>query len=570
MRVEAINNVYFDISNANFTITAATSGFAFDNPAATTVTCGTAASASTSLGTVALGGFTTPINLSATGNPAGTSVSFSPNPLTPGNSTIVSLNNTNTLASGTYTITVTGTGGAATQTRNLTFTITPTAPPAITTQPNDATICSGSNTSFTANSSTSGVTYQWQISTDGGTTWTNITGANAPTYALTNVPASSNSNRYRVVIATQCGTVNSNAATLTVNAPTAITSQPASATLCSGTNTTFTTTATGNNVSYQWQVSTNSGVTWTNIAGATSASYALNNVSTSLSGNQYRVIITVTSGGCPGSVTSNVANLIVNQNPTVIANASETTVCVGTPVTLTATGANTYSWTPGNLSGGTVNVNPTLNPNNPGIPQTTTYTVTGTTAAGCSNTSIVNVTANPLPVVTLTNNPNITSLFPGLSTTITANVTPPSPATTYQWYLNGQAINGANNSSILVDIDGLGIYSCVTTIGGACSSTSSSLKITDSASNILFIYPNPNKGSFQVRFNDKLNGEGYPVSIIIYDSKGARVYRKQFDPGATFGRMDVDLRSFASGTYFVDLIDAAGVRLKTGRVVINP
>lgn len=58
---------------------------------------------------------------------------------------------------------------------------------------------------------------------------------------------------------------------------------------------------------------------------------------------------------------------------------------------------------------------------------------------------------------------------------------------------------------------------------------SNSVVLTDSLNTSLFIYPNPNNGIFQVRFYDKLNGVWTRVSFTIYDSKGARVFRQQFN-----------------------------------------
>ncbi|MFN8246740.1 MAG: hypothetical protein U0T56_10195 [Ferruginibacter sp.] len=60
---------------------------------------------------------------------------------------------------------------------------------------------------------------------------------------------------------------------------------------------------------------------------------------------------------------------------------------------------------------------PTVNPNNPGTPLDITYTVTGTDGNGCVNTSQVTVTAEPLPVVTLTANPLKQGCIPACSIT---------------------------------------------------------------------------------------------------------------------------------------------------------
>ena len=67
------------------------------------------------------------------------------------------------------------------------------------------------------------------------------------------------------------------------------------------------------------------------------------------------------------------------------------TICAGASTGITGTGANTYTWNPGALSGTTINVTPAT---------TTTYTVTGTnTTTGCTKTSTPEVTATAQPSV---------------------------------------------------------------------------------------------------------------------------------------------------------------------------
>jgi hypothetical protein len=95
----------------------------------------------------------------------------------------------------------------------------------ITTQPLPSTIYPTDNTSFTVAATGHGtITYQWQVSTNGGTTWTNISGTavysgyNTPTLTLTNVPETYNTYRYRcgTIATANCAAVWSNAAILTV------------------------------------------------------------------------------------------------------------------------------------------------------------------------------------------------------------------------------------------------------------------------------------------------------------------------------------------------------------------
>ncbi len=190
--------------------------------------------------------------------------------------------------------------------------------------------------------------------------------------------------------------------------------------------------------------------------------------------------------------------------------------------------------------------------------------------AACSSSvtsSAATLTVNANPTVTVAAAP-FTSLYPGLQTTLTATVNPSSSNNSFQWYLNGEAIQGANSATYLADIDGLGEYTVDVIDPNACgASSSNSVILTDSLNTTLFIYPNPNNGIFQVRFYDKLNGVSNPRFLTIYDSKGARVFRQQFNVSG-FGRMDVDLSKRAKGVYFIDLTDAAGNRLQTERVIV--
>ncbi len=99
---------------------------------------------------------------------------------------------------------------------------------------------------------------------------------------------------------------------------------------------------------------------------------------------------TVTGTSTAGCVGSGTVQVTVNPNPTVTAVAAPATICAGQTSNLTAGGASTYTWQPGNIVGAVITVTP---------PSTQVYTVTGTSAAGCTGTRTVQVTVNPLPVV---------------------------------------------------------------------------------------------------------------------------------------------------------------------------
>jgi hypothetical protein len=82
-----------------------------------------------------------------------------------------------------------------------------------------ASVVTGTAT-FAASASVSGggsVSYQWQLSTDAGATWSNIAGATSSTLSLTGLTTADSGTRYRVAVsATGATTVYSQSAILTV------------------------------------------------------------------------------------------------------------------------------------------------------------------------------------------------------------------------------------------------------------------------------------------------------------------------------------------------------------------
>lgn len=314
IKVEAIGNIFFDINNASITVVAPPAGFSFNSPAPIVSSCPTPTSLSTNLTATYFGGHSANINLTAAVVPSG-SVTLTPATLTTGTTTAqVTLNNTNLLPPGNYTVTVTGTStGVTTQTRDIVFTITPSAP-VITTQPVGQTVCTGTNVTFTVVAS--GATgYQWQLSTDNGSNWGNVGAATSATYTVVAPTTAQNGHQYRVITSSICGSTTSNAVILNVVAPATITTQPVSATICEGGNASFSVVATTSIgvLTYQWELSTNGGTSWSSIPGATASIFAQTNIPVGQNGYRFRVIV---SSGC-GSVTSSVAIITVNAFPVI-------------------------------------------------------------------------------------------------------------------------------------------------------------------------------------------------------------------------------------------------------------
>jgi gliding motility-associated-like protein len=156
--------------------------------------------------------------------------------------------------------------------------------------------------------------------------------------------------------------------------------------------------------------------------------------------------VTGTTSGCSTTAT---VNLTVISNPTVNASASPTAICAGGTATLTGTGATTYNWNPGGLSGTSVTVSPA---------GTTIYTVTGTTS-GCIGTRTLNLVVNASPTVNALASP--TSVCSGVAGTLTA-----TGATSYTWNPGGSTgatINPTIAATTIFTVTGTNAIGCTNT-----------------------------------------------------------------------------------------------------------
>ena len=163
----------------------------------------------------------------------------------------------------------------------------------------------------------------------------------------------------------------------------------------------------------QWQVSINNGVTWTDIPGANGNTYTFTGSVIGV----YKYRLTVAESGNIGNincrVASNITTITIHDLPLAVAG-SNSPVCEGRPVNLTATGGSSYTWAgPGGFTSGIQNPAFTATATSAGM-----YMVTVKDAFGCVNTASTLVTTLSKPLLNVFPNPS--SICIGDSVLLTA------------------------------------------------------------------------------------------------------------------------------------------------------
>ncbi len=206
---------------------------------------------------------------------------------------------------------------------------------------------------------------------------------------ITGTPTTAGESKFTVTATNASGSA-SKAFTITVNyQPTTITTQPQNVAVTVGQPAAFTVAATGSNLAYQWQQSTDGGKTWTDITGATGENYTTAATTMSMNGCQYRCVVK----GDGGEVVSNAATLTVNPVPVTSVTLDKNTLALftGESDALTATVApenatdKTVTWTSDNEKVATVNGG-TVTAVAPGIANITATTTDGSFTATCAVT----------------------------------------------------------------------------------------------------------------------------------------------------------------------------------------
>jgi trimeric autotransporter adhesin len=190
-------------------------------------------------------------------------------------------------------------------------------------------------------------------------------------------------------------------------------------------------------ITYQWQSGTSATGPFTAIACANSSCF---NTGILTAGTYYyNCVVTCTNGGA--SATSNVVTLVVNPTPVVTVSPLNPAICSGFSTPLTASGAATYTWSPATGLSATTGATVTASP-----ATTTTYSVIGIDAAGCSSAATNSIITVNTPPVLATSTATPAVICVGSNSQLLAGPAAPSV------YCNGTYSSGTGSGDYITNV----------------------------------------------------------------------------------------------------------------------
>lgn len=370
------------------------------------------------------------------------------------------------------------------------------SPLLVTALSSTSSICVGSAVSFTAGGA---VSYTWSA-----------TSGPVNTAVFTESPAITTT--YVVNGSNNAGCSNTASITITVNSFTSM-AVPASTAVCLGGTVTLN---AGGAVSYTW----NTGATTVNTSSVTTVPSASS-------------LYTVSGENTLGCIDTRTVNIIVNSFTPGI--SSSTAVCMGSQITLTATGGNagSYSWSGFNFQNLPITASVTAS-----------YSVTAVGANGCSGKNSTTVTVNANPTVAAT--PQRSVMCTGETNTLTA-----SGAASYSWSTNATTSVSVISPTITTTLT----YSVIGTNSAGCTDTGfvnvkvnvcTGLEEAHNTNIYLAVFPNPNTGLVNIHSGTVLQN----ADVLVYNYLGKLIKQQSMTSENTV----LDLQNECNGIYFVHVL----------------
>lgn len=224
------------------------------------------------------------------------------------------------------------------------------------------------------------------------------------------------------------------------------------------------------------------------------------------------------------------------------ASPASAVICKGASVSLSGTGASTYTWTGGVVNGAAFT--PTT---------TATYTVTGANASACTNTAVITVTVNALPVIGASSTHSM--ICTGSSSTLTA-----TGASSYTWNTGGTTAGITVSPTVTTSytVTGMNANGCtamamVTQSVSLCTGIE---HLSSSSSVNAKAYPNPNQGIFSVEVPEI-------SEVSVSNALGEVLLIHTMEAG----KHELDLRDQADGIYIVKIV--SGHRQEVLKLIKN-
>ena len=403
--------------------------------------------------------------------------------------------------SGSYAVTTTDTNGCSAVSTIEVVTVN-TLPFVSATSNGATTFCNGGAVDITS-------------SVANGNLWTN--GLTAQTISVT----SSGTYSTTVTDANGCSSV-SNAITVTVNTtPTPVITANGPLALCNGATVDLTS-------------STANDITWSN--GSTNQTITVSTAGT------FTVTALDPATGCSSTSAAVTTTVGAGTTPFIIVGGP-TVICEGESVQLLSSEGSGNTWSTGETT------------NSIFVTQTGLYTVTFTSAGGCTAMStVVPVVVNPLPTASFTYN-----AIPGGLTTFTNTST---NFVTSQWNF-GDNTPWSNTTDPTHTYYGDGMFTVVLTVGNGCGSVTINQQLTIIETGLesladgttLELYPNPTSEIINVVFN---GSSTHSLAVRVVDVSGQLVYTDAVGQYSGQYKNAIDLSMHAKGIYFIQMITDNG------------
>ncbi|MBA3900009.1 MAG: T9SS type A sorting domain-containing protein, partial [Bacteroidetes bacterium] len=363
-------------------------------------------------------------------------------------------------------------------------------------------VCNGASVSFT-NTSVNSNTYEWQ---ENNTTFSTSL---SPNHILNTAGS-----RLISLIAEPgvCADTASHIITVADSVGT-IGSISGKSTVCEGNLETYSISPVANATDYFWVLPSG----WQGSSLTESINASINNNS--------GMISVFASNACNSTSTAEL-NVTVNPFPGITITASAMGICQGESVTLTASGADFYTWEPAG----------SMNPWVPYPQVTSTFKVIGVTMEGCVGSQSITIIVIPAP------EPEITE--DGLLLSATSH-------DDYQWYLNGAAISGATSQTHTATVNG--DYTVEVTenncFGASYPHTVTTVGILKQVERKISVYPNPNNGNFSINM-----GNEKALNISLFDITGRNVTgMAKISKADAFNIKNVNLQNLSPGVYWLKI-----------------